>query len=172
MFNDEMNLKNMILAKEFIDYLKKKEHVFLSGVPCSILETILRNILDDSEIIYIPAVRENVALGIASGAYLSGKKSAILIQNSGLGNIVNSLTSFNLIYKIPVLMFITWRGFEGKDAPEHVIMGEKTVPMLDMLGIPNRVLSCNYREDIDWAVETMKTMLIPVALILKKGMVE
>ena len=117
------------------------------------------------------AVRENAALGVASGAYLAGKKSAIFIQNSGLGNIINALTSFNLIYKIPVIMFITWRGYQGKDAPEHIIMGEKMLPLLDFMEIPYRVLGQHYERDIDWAISAMNANSIPVALILKKGMI-
>jgi len=161
----------MILVNEFLEYLKKKDFTFLSGVPCSILKPILNHILNDPDFNYISAVRENAALGVASGAYLAGKRSGILIQNSGLGNIVNTLTSFNLIYKIPVLMFITWRGYKGQDAPEHIIMGEKTLPLLDLLEIPNRVLGHTFREDIDWAIQTMESESIPVAVILKKGII-
>ena len=118
----------MIPVNEFLEYLKKKGFTFLSGVPCSILKPILNHILNDPDFQYIPVVRENAALGVASGAHLAGRRGGILIQNSGLGNIVNTLTSFNLIYKIPVLMFVTWRGYKGQDAPEHIIMGEKTLP--------------------------------------------
>ena len=162
----------MIPAKEFLNYLIIKDITFLSGVPCSILTPILNYILIDNNFCYISAVRENAALGVASGAYLAGKKSSILIQNSGLGNIVNALTSFNLVYKIPVLMLITWRGYQGKDAPEHIIMGDKTLPILDLLEIPNRVLGPDFQEDIDWAIRTMDTESIPVGIILKKGMVK
>lgn len=146
--------------------------MFFSGVPCSILEAALKEGLRDPQVRYVPAVKENVALGVASGAYLAGKKSGILIQNSGLGNIINGLTSFNLIYKVPVLMFITWRGYQGKDAPEHSIMGEKTISLLKELGIPYRVLSDSFRKDIDWALGTIKKRSIPVVLILKKGTVQ
>lgn len=123
----------------------------------------------DPEIQYIPAVRESAALGVASGAYLAGRRSGILIQNSGLGNIINALTSFNLIYKIPVLMFITWRGFKGKDAPEHLIMGKKTLTLLKDLRIPYRILSNSYKNDLNWAIEIMENKSIPAAIIVKKG---
>ena len=161
----------MISAEAFWNHLKQKGFTFFSGVPCSILKEILRAGLSDPEIRYIPAVRENAALGVASGACLAGRKSGILIQNSGLGNMVNALTSFNLIYKIPVLMFITWRGFEGKDAPEHIIMGEKTLPLLEDLDIPTRILSECFKEDMDWAIKEMEKRSVPAAVILKKGMV-
>lgn len=131
------------------------------------LEDILKIAFLDPQIKYIPAVRENAALGVASGAYLAGKQSAIFIQNSGLGNMINALTSFNLIYKIPVLMFITWRGYRGKDAPEHIIMGKKTLSLLKELNIPAAVLEKDFKKNIDWAVKKMCRGKIPVAIILK-----
>ena len=161
----------MVSVHSFWTYLKARDYTFFSGVPCSILKEILRDGLTDSEVTYVPAVRENVALGVASGSYLAGRKSGILIQNSGLGNIINTLVSFNLIYKIPVLLFITCRGYQGKDAPDHIIMGEKTLPLLKDLIIPTVILSENFEKDIDWAINQMETQSIPVAVILKKGMV-
>jgi phosphonopyruvate decarboxylase len=159
-------------AEEFWRVLKGSGYKLFSGVPCSILSNILNCALDDPDIKYIPAVRENAALGIASGAYLAGRKSGILIQNSGLGNIINTLTSFNLIYKIPVLMFITWRGHKGKDAPEHLIMGEKMPGLLKQLEIPTIVLSTNCKEKILNGIKRMEAESVPLAIIIKKGIIQ
>lgn len=136
------------------------------------MDELLKSVFADRDVRYIPAVRENAALGIASGACLAGERSAIFIQNSGLGNIINALTSFNLLYKIPVLMFITWRGYRGKDAPEHRIMGKKTPAMLRLLNIPAVILSREYEKDILRAVGTMERKSIPVAVIIKDGLIK
>lgn len=162
----------MIPPKDFWGLLKDNNYNFFSGVPCSILTNILNYALKDPEIRYIPAVRENNALGLASGAYLTGVKSGILIQNSGLGNIINALTSFNLIYKIPVLMFITWRGYQGKDAPEHLIMGQKTLDLLEEFELPTVILSENYKEEISNVIKLLEARSIPVAVIIKKGIIK
>ena len=162
----------MILPEDFWKVLKESGYNYFSGVPCSILTNTLDYALKDSEIKYIPAVRENAALGIASGAYLVGKKSGILIQNSGLGNIINALISFNLIYKIPILMFITWRGYQGKDAPEHLIMGEKMLGLLKQLEISIVILSENYKEEISSAIKLTEAESIPVAMIIKKDIIQ
>ena len=159
----------MIKTSSFVDHLKEKNIKFYSGVPCSILKDMLNVISNTPELKYIPAVKENVALGIASGAYLAGKRSCVLMQNSGLGNIINALTSFNAVYKIPVLMFITWRGFDQKDAPQHLVMGKKTTVLLDSLNVPYRVLTDSYKDDINWAVKKIDDMHMPVAIIIKKG---
>lgn len=161
-----------INSRLFLGYLKSKGYDFYSGVPCSIIKKLLAEIQNGRGVEYINAVRENSALGLASGAYLAGRKSCLLMQNSGLGNIVNALTSFNLLYKIPVLMLITWRGYQGKDSPEHIIMGKQMTALLKDLGIPFKVLSLKYKQDINWAIQVMKQRSIPVAIIIKEGQLE
>lgn len=161
----------MISSEIFWKSLKKNGFSFFAGVPCTILKPVLGNLPPGVD--YISAVREDSALGVCSGAFLARKNSAILIQNSGLGNIVNALTSFNLIYKIPVLLIITWRGEPGKsDAPEHMIMGELTLPILETLRVPYKVIDDTFPEQVKWAVELMKQENLPVALVLKEGVVK
>ncbi|MEK7172665.1 MAG: hypothetical protein AAB740_01655, partial [Patescibacteria group bacterium] len=142
---------------------------FFSGVPCSIFNPVLNNI--PSDVVYINAPREDIALGMASGACLGGVKSAILIQNSGLGNIINGLTSFNLIYEVPVLLIITWRGYDGKDSPEHLIMGETTPDFLKIMGISYKLISDDFFQQVRWARKEMASKKIPVALLLKEGII-
>jgi sulfopyruvate decarboxylase subunit alpha len=162
----------MRTAHEFWDILKSARVTFFAGVPCSLLEGVINAALEDPAVTYIPAVREDVALGIASAAHLMGRRGGILLQNSGLGNVVNPLTSFNLIYRIPVLMVVSWRGYGGKDAPEHLIMGEKTPDLLHTLGIPHAVLEVDtLEENLQWAVSVMEQQLIPVAVILRQAIV-
>ena len=162
----------MPTAHEFWDILKRLQVTFFSGVPCSLLEDVIQAALDDPAVIYIPAVREDVSLGIASAAPLSGRRGGILLQNSGLGNVVNPLTSFNLLYRIPVLMVVGWRGYQGDDAPEHLLMGEKTLDLLQTLEIPYTILEATaLAENLCWAVATMDERQIPVAAVLRKGII-
>jgi sulfopyruvate decarboxylase TPP-binding subunit len=85
---------------------------------------------------------------------------------------VNPLTSFNLIYRIPVLMVVSWRGYGGQDAPEHLIMGEKTPDILRTLEIPFTVLEASTLEDnLEWAISTMEQQQVPVAAILRKAII-
>ena len=163
----------MRTAHEFWDILKRHRVTFFAGVPCSLLEAVINVGLADPAVTYIPAVREDVALGIASAAHLAGRRGGILLQNSGLGNVVNPLTSFNRIYRIPVLMVVSWRGYAGQDAPEHLIMGEKTPDLLHTLGVPQAVLEAETLEEhLQWAISTMERQQVPVAVILRKAIVE
>jgi len=160
----------MIPANKFWAALTAREFHFFSGVPCSILTEALAVIPDEPKIRYVPAVREDLALGVASGGYFAGKRSGILIQNSGLGNIVNGLTSYSLMYEVPILMFITWRGFQGKDAPEHILMGDRMLEFLRLMGVPHRVLEDdNLESSLDEAIKYMDTEQRPFAIIVRKG---
>ena len=96
------------------------------------------------------------------------------MQNSGIGNIVNPLTSFSLMYKVPVLLIIGWRGFGGppNDAPEHWIMGVKTPEILELLGIPCEIMEPETLESgLDRLLGKIQQESIPGALLVRAGMI-
>jgi len=158
---------------QFCSILKKQGFNFSTGVPCSILKNIINYLSVDPDIPYIPATREDEALGIATGAYLAGRKPIVLMQNSGLGSAINPLVSLDIIYKIPILLLISWRGYLGKDAPEHLVMGKATIKFLEDISIPVQVISKdNPQVAILASVESMEEMQIPAAIILKRGIIQ
>ena len=108
---------------------------FIVSVPCVNLKKLLIKIDEDKEIIHIPVTREEEGLGICAGAYMSGKKTAILMQNSGLGNCVNGLCSLFELYKFPLIMIISHRGTEGEAIIGQVPMGIATPKVLDSLNL-------------------------------------
>lgn len=162
-------------SAKFCDTLKSRSITFLAGVPDSIFQPLYGDLLQDPEFQYVPAVREDVALGVASAAYFDGKLGAVLMQNSGIGNIVNTLTSFNLIYRIPALLIVGWRGYGGppNDAPEHWIMGEKTTKVFDLLEVPYEILEL---DNLDVALDSLLTRIgelsIPGALLVRAGVIK
>ncbi len=161
----------MIDSDDFVRALKDTGFDFFTGVPDSILAGIIAVLIDQR--LYLPAVREDEAVAMAAGAYMAGKVPAVLMQNSGLGNCLNVLASLNLIYHQPCLLLISWRGFQGKDAPEHLVMGQTMTQLLDTVGIPHRTLSeQTLVEDLNWTAKTFMEKRLPVALLLKKGTVK
>ena len=162
-------------SRAFWDVLKGRGLKFFAGVPDSTFGAAYDLMLEDPEIHYIPAVREDVALGVASAAYFSGQMGGVLMQNSGIGNIVNPLTSFSSMYKIPVLLIIGWRGSSGPgtDAPEHWAMGAKTPGLLSYLGIPYEVLEPDTLETaLDRLLATIEERSGPGALLVRAGVLE
>ena len=159
----------MLSSKVFSKLLFNKGFNFYAGVPCSLLSGLIRIIEDDPKTPYFPAVREDAAVGLCAGAYLAGKFPVLLMQNSGLGYCLNAFTSLNLIYKIPVLVIMSWRGEDGRDAPEHIIMGEINQKLLQTAGMEYSVLSAdNYQESLDTALEKFEEGL-PYTLLVGKG---
>ncbi len=161
-------------SQAFWGVLKARGLTFMSGVPDSTFGDAYNYMVDDPEIRYIPAVREDVALGVASAAYFAGGLGGVMMQNSGIGNIVNPLTSFSLMYKIPVLLIVGWRGFGGppNDAPEHWIMGVKTPEIFDLLEVPYKIMEPEDLEsDLDHLLATIKEDSIPGALLVRSGLI-
>jgi phosphonopyruvate decarboxylase len=158
------------LSQQFLDALERHGYDFFTGVPCSLFEGVTRILDADPRYGYISAVREDSAIGLAAGAYLGGRQPVVLMQNSGLGVSINALVSLNQIYDIPALLVVSWRGEGGRDAPEHLIMGEVMTPMLTMLRIPHRPLSsASLDADVGVLTATMRATRKPVALIVSKG---
>src|SRR4029079_14237480 len=106
--------------------------------------------------------------------YLGGKRPMVLMQNSGLGVSVNALASLSTMYDLPVLLLISWRGEGGNDAPEHIMMGDIMLLVLDLMKIPHRVLSAKepVAAGVAWAREQMDATNKPVALIAPAGVLE
>jgi sulfopyruvate decarboxylase alpha subunit len=160
-------------AEEFLNLLVSAGYNFYTGVPCSIIGELILLLEKDTRFPYVPAVREDEAVGLAAGAYLGGKNPCVLMQNSGLGQCLNALTSLNLIYKIPCLLIVTWRGYKGKDAPEHLVMGKACTRLMDSVGVPYRELTPkNIARSIAWSRETSSQKQIPVALFLPRGVLK
>jgi sulfopyruvate decarboxylase TPP-binding subunit len=93
------------------------------------------------------------------------------MQNSGLGVSLNAIGSLHLLYRIPALLLVTWRGFEGKDAPEHLVMGEVLPRLLDLFGVAHRVPGADsVADDVGWAAARVREHRLPVALVVRPGL--
>ena len=145
----------IVSGAEFAATLESRGFDFFSGVPCSLIEDLIATLEVHPRLPYVAAPREDVAVGLAAGAWFASRRPAVLMQNSGLGTSLNALASLSLMYGLPVLLLVTWRGYAGKDAPEHLLMGEISPRLLDLLGIPHRVLAADTVDrDLGWAAAT------------------
>jgi phosphonopyruvate decarboxylase len=129
----------------------------------------------------IVSANEGNAIGLAAGYHLgTGKIGLVYMQNSGIGNAVNPLASLadKLVYSIPMLLVIGWRGEPNKkDEPQHKKQGLVTVETLELLGIKYEVLDRNTSNDemkviINKAYKYMKENNEPYALVIKKDTFE
>lgn len=169
----------MIEVKEFYNELLNNEMDFFAGVPDSLFKSFCAYIKDNvSSEKNIIAANEGNAVGLASGYYLATQKIPLVyMQNSGLGNALNPLASLadKLVYSIPILLVIGWRGEPNKkDEPQHKKQGLITVETLEMLGIKYKIFDeftsdCEMKEEVKRAYVYMKEKNEPYALVIKKG---
>lgn len=169
----------MFTAEELFCLLIKNQVDFITGIPCSIFKDFLIYINNNSdEINHIAAASEGEAIGIASGYYLATRKVPVIyMQNSGLGNTINPLTSLmdNEVYGIPAILFVSWRGEPGlEDEPQHKKMGKITCELLSTLDIPFEIANENINK-LETQFKNLKEKTLkekkPVALIFKKGLI-
>jgi phosphonopyruvate decarboxylase len=159
-----------VTGTDFVGLLEDHGFDFFAGVPCSLIADVIGALEVHPRLPYVSAVREDVAVGAAGGAWLGGRRPAVLMQNSGLGTSLNALASFSVMYGLPSLLIVTWRGWRGQDAPEHVLMGDISPRLLELLGIPHRVLSSSsLAADVGWARKEMEDQSRPVALLVPPG---
>lgn len=165
----------MIAADSFLTPARARGIDFYTGVPCSFLTPVINRVISDTRLDYVAAASEGEAVAIAAGAWLAGRRTAVMCQNSGLGNAVNPLTSLNHPFRIPTLMIVTWRGEPGlKDEPQHALMGPITPALLDIIRVPHRPFP-EAEDEVETrlaeAEETMEATGLPFALIMRKGSV-
>ncbi len=165
----------MIETSEFYDALRRGGIDLFVGVPDSLLSSLCAYIDDNStEKEHIITANEGNAVAVAAGYHLSsGRYAAVYMQNSGLGNTINPLTSLTdpEVYRIPMLLIIGWRGEPGvKDEPQHVKQGRITCGQLDLLEIPYQIVDAdsNAEEVVSKALQTLSERNAPVALVVRK----
>jgi len=169
-----------MLASILLDECRKAGIDFYTGVPDSFLKGLCDELFarfgTDSPH-HIVAHNEGGAIGLCTGHYLAtGKPALCYMQNSGLGNAVNPLTSLTdpQVYSVPCLLVIGWRGEPGvKDEPQHIKQGAITLSLLDLLGIPYKVLSPdtsaeNFHAAFSCLADTLQYGR-PAALVVRKG---
>ncbi len=108
---------------------------FFTGVPDSALK-VFQNDIIASNYENIIATNEGQSIGIAFGAELAGKKSCVYLQNSGLGNIINPLTSLCMPFNITPLLVIGHR----HTLEQHKVMGETDEKILQTIGYTNYII--------------------------------
>ncbi len=157
----------------FLSALRRRGVTAFTGVPCSHVASLINAVASFPEVAYVRATQEGEALAIAAGQWLAGSTACVFSQNSGLGNMVNPLTSLTHPHRIPVPLIVTWRGEPQRpDEPQHVLMGEITRDMLDLLRIGWQVLPAEAdRVDatLDEGWRQMEEGGVPYAGVVRRG---
>ncbi len=157
-------------SKMIYDALKACGIQLVSALPETWLVHLIRMAEEDPEMTLVRLAKEEEGVGISAGAHFAGVKSAMLMQNHGFLAAINGIVSFAHLYKIPLLMLITYRGTFGERDPWQTEGGNATEPVLRALGIPYSFLDAPemIAKRIRQAQTLAESSLQPVALLLMR----
>lgn len=167
----------MSSAEQLVEALAERGVGLFCGVPCSLLQPLIDAASRSRGSRYVGAVNEGDAVALAAGSELGGSLAAVLMQNSGLGNAVNPLTSLCVAFRIPVLLFVSLRGDpEGPpDEPQHRLMGATTTRLLELMEVDWEYLPAQDSE-LEAALERARAHMAaqgtPFAFVVRKGALE
>ena len=116
--------------------LVENEVRFVTTVPCKQLAGVIERIEKNEDIHHVPANKEDEGMGLCTGAFLGGQRSAIIMQNTAIGVTINTLTTLIQYYHFPLPMLISYRGEVGEAVACQVEMAVHTKALLSQLNIP------------------------------------
>jgi len=152
--------------------LKECDIRLMSALPETWLVHLIRMADEDPKTILVRLAKEEEGVGLSAGAHFAGMKSAMLMQNHGFLASINGIVSFAHLYKIPLLMLISYRGSFGERDPWQTQGGNVTEPVLRALGIPyffhDHVDTVKKR--IRHAQTLAESSLQPVAVLLMRDL--
>ncbi len=126
----------MAVNDRIVGDLIKNKVEFVTSVPCKQLAGVIDMIDKAPEIHHVPCNKEDEGMGLCAGAYMGGKRAAIVMQNTALGVTLNTLATLTQFYRMPLPMLISYRGEIGEPVACQVEMAVHTKALLDRMLIP------------------------------------
>jgi sulfopyruvate decarboxylase subunit alpha len=123
------------VAVEIIDSLKEAGVDFVATLTEANLHDLVMALGEDKAIHHVPVTREEEGIGICAGAYLGGRKPAMVMMNAGFLLSANALATVCIHPGIPVLMLIGHSGGAGEENAGHATVGALTEPVLQAMHI-------------------------------------
>lgn len=158
------------IAAEIISSLKKAGIDFVASLTEANLHELVMALSQDREIQHVPLTREEEGIGICAGAYLGGKRPAIVTMNAGFLLSANALATVCVLAGIPILLLIGHSGGLGEENPAHATVGMLTEPVLQALHIMYEKVG-RFEEifpAIRDAQKLARSSRMPVAILLNK----
>ena len=148
--------------------LKSNDIRLVPYVPDRVLTTLIKNIHADPFFTAFPTAREEEAIGIVSGAWMGGMRSAVLMQTSGFATLPNVLASLAVPYQIPLIMFVSERGTLGEFNYGQSMVCRTMRPVLDSLAMEHHTMTRldELEFTVDRSIKQAIATQAPVALIL------
>src|SRR5215203_2831301 len=156
--------------EDFGEALKQQGFQYGAGVPCSYFTPLVNYMTVDPQLDYLSATNEGEAVAICAGMVTAGSPAFALMQNSGLGNAVNPITSMLYIYQIPAVLLVSHRGQPGlSDEPQHELMGQITEQLSQLCRLRTHVFD---PAQFSTTLKQAQVDAVPVAYVVRKGSLE
>ncbi|HVM67769.1 MAG TPA: thiamine pyrophosphate-binding protein [Acidimicrobiales bacterium] len=126
---------NELATKVITEALVEAGVDFVASLPEGNYQPLIARIEADPRLTHVPLAREEEGVGICAGAYLGGKRPALLIMNAGFLDSTNALATTNLMGGIPLLLLIGYSGGLSEFLWMHSQIGVVTEPVLRAMGI-------------------------------------
>lgn len=139
---------------------------FVTTVPCKQLAGVIDKINQTKEIMHVPSNKEDEGMGLCAGAWMGGKRPAIIMQNTAIGVTINSLVTLTQYYHFPLPMLISYRGEVGEPVACQIEMAVHTKALLAQLNIPT--YHFHHQDDVNEFDGILKHCFIakkPVAIL-------
>jgi sulfopyruvate decarboxylase subunit beta len=150
----------MIISDELIDIFKDERINFFSTYPCAKIQRLYN--LVHSNFLSLGITKEEEGVGICAGASLTGAKPAMLIQSTGLGNMINALCSLTITYQLPLLVLASWRGVYKEKIAAQNHLGKSLPKILEAIGSKYHIIKT--RQDLPKFQKAVKTTYTQNAL--------
>jgi sulfopyruvate decarboxylase subunit alpha len=156
-------------ANAVLDALRYAGINMVASLPDGALVAVVNALEKSNDIIHVPLTREEEGTGVCTGGYLAGKRCALLIQNAGMLNSVNGLTTTALQFEIPMLLLVLYAGAHNDMA--FPMLGQVTEPVLSALGIRHYLLDdlARAKKVISGALVQAYNFKKPVAVLIHKS---
>ncbi|MEP2942215.1 MAG: sulfopyruvate decarboxylase subunit alpha [Hyphomicrobiales bacterium] len=125
----------MTVNDKILNSFVKNKVEFVTTVPCKQLAGVIEGIEKNDAIMHVASNKEDEGMGLCAGAYMGGKRSAIIMQNTAIGVTINTLATLIQYYNIPLPMLISYRGEIGERVACQVEMAVHTKALLSQMNI-------------------------------------
>ncbi|MHB8619432.1 MAG: thiamine pyrophosphate-binding protein, partial [Chloroflexota bacterium] len=133
-------------AKAVIDGLKSAGIDFVATLPEANLQNLVGRIAGDAAFTWVPLAREEEGFGICAGAWLGGKKPAMVMMDAGFLASCTAVATLNVLAGIPVLLILGLSGGLGEKYWMHSEVGRFTEPVLKAMNVVYQL--CERVEDL------------------------
>jgi sulfopyruvate decarboxylase subunit alpha len=152
-----------------LDHLKRAGIDLVASLPDQWLGRLIGQCEADPAITHIRLAREDDGVGICAGAFLGGRKAALICQNSGVLGSVNALGGVAFHHQIPFLVIAAHRGMSEDNQYYQMYKGRICEPVLRAMGIPHFVVEGPEQLSlIEDGVRHAYLNRLPVVLLLRK----